>query len=245
MTSIPTDCHNSRIRKDDDSTDRSNKRLKTTPTTEEEDTKKQKKPHHELVVVGAGFGGNGVITRLIEKSACDDTNNHLNITIIDQKTKFSIGATYQFTWSSRSASDEDIEADEQPHQWNMKDLKAANVGTLLIDTTVVDINLQSQCIQLQDGKSLHYDTLVLSPGVVSDPTLCKGLSQSNNSAALDICNIQHVLDIKKGLNELMDNVIKEETDNVTKTILICVTKMPYKVRNRSSYPQNIGCHSFF
>ncbi|KAL7558296.1 hypothetical protein ACA910_020381 [Epithemia clementina (nom. ined.)] len=164
--------------------------------------------------------------------------------------------------------------------WPLNQLKAAtqyqNVKVLTgeSDATVQSLDLVSQQVILvrhapphsphphpgDENNTMAYDTLVLAPGVVSDASAVPGLAES--SAALDVCNIQHVPLLQSRLHQLWSQAaaeaaeagdmaagmaaattqredVKEElgdhhhlhsTTRRTnpKTILMCVTKMPYK-----------------
>jgi NADH dehydrogenase FAD-containing subunit len=205
---------------------------------------------HKLLVIGAGFGGNGVITGLSEaalKYEDEDTSSgaclpwncferqpskkslfpgDLEITMLDCKTKFSVGGAWQFVWSSRLTSPQ--------IEWPLTDLRANDFGNVQLltgpdDATVEKLLTTEKRVVLANGKSLKYDTLVLSPGVVSDPSGVPGLVPEKVSdptkQALDICNIKHIPLIQQGIDKVM-----HEAKGSPKTILVCVTRMPYKVR---------------
>lgn len=200
---------------------------------------------HKLLIIGAGFGGNGVIRGLIEaeKNFNDEAgvsspkslfSGSLEVTILERKTTLSIGATWQFVWSSRLVS--------QAIEWPISDLQANHFDNVHLitgteDATVEKILTNEKQVVLVNGKSIEYDTLVLSPGVVSDPSIVPGLVPDNcdysdpTKQALDVCNIQHVSLIQKGIDRIM-----EEAKTSSKTILVCVSRMPYKVR--------VGCYFF-
>ncbi len=202
---------------------------------------------HKLLIIGAGFGGNGVIRGLIEaeKNFNDEAGvsspkslfaGELEITMLDRKTSFSIGATWQFIWSSRLSS--------QPIEWPISDLQANNFDNVNLiagteDATVETILTNEKQVILTNGTSIEYDTLVLSPGVISDPSVLPGLVPDNcdysdpTKQALDVCSIQHVPLIQKGIDQIM-----QEAQSSSKTILVCVTRMPYKVRG-------LGLHTLF
>ena len=195
---------------------------------------------HDVVIIGAGFGGNGVLKGLLKDDDNGGTNNHklvrddIHVTLIDKNTTFSIGACWQYIWSSR-IEETDTDTASAAAEWNMNDMianRTDNVTFITGDdttTTVVErIDTMHQQVVLNDSSGIPYDTLVIAPGVISDPTSIKGLTDaSNNGTALDICNIQHVSKMKCRINELMEAA---KNSGTPKTILMCVTAMPYKVR---------------
>lgn len=203
---------------------------------------------HKLLVIGAGFGGNGVITGLSEASQkYDEAEKNsaaclpwscfqrkasgkslfpgdLEITMLDRKTNFSIGGTWQFVWSSRLIA--------PIIEWPFAYLHASDFDNVQLLTgpdnaTVEKLLPKEKRVILTNGKSLQYDTLVLSPGVISDPSEVPGLVPEKATAptkqALDICNLKHVPLIQQGIDQVM-----LEAKKSPKTILVCVTRMPYK-----------------
>ena len=196
---------------------------------------------HDVVIIGAGFGGNGVLKGLLKDDNGEGGNRKLvrddiHVTIIDRKTKFSIGACWQYIWSSRMEETDDSAASSA--EWSMNDMianRTDNVTFITGDddaTTVERIDTMHQQVVLNDSSGIPYDTLIISPGVISDTTSIKGLTDAaNNGSALDICNIQHVSKMKSCINELMEAA--KNCGGTPKTILMCVTAMPYKVRLKS------------
>jgi NADH dehydrogenase FAD-containing subunit len=194
---------------------------------------------HKVLIIGAGFGGNGVIHGLIEaeKNFQDEAGvssptslfaGELEITLLDRKTMLSIGGTWQFMWSSRLSAEQKIE-------WPLADLQANHFDNVQLisgndDATVETLDIPEKRVLLSNGKTIEFDTLVLSPGVISDPSGLPGLVPANcdysdpTKQALDVCNIQHVSLIHRGIDQVL-----EQAKTSTQTILICVTKVPYKV----------------
>jgi NADH dehydrogenase FAD-containing subunit len=189
---------------------------------------------HKLLIVGAGFGGNGVIQGLLQASQTTQGEEEtiptaifpgdLEITMLDRKTALSIGGTWQFVWSSRLVA--------PTIEWPLVDLQAnyfdnVNLITGPADATVEGISTEEKKVTLTNGKVLEYDTLVLAPGVMSDPSGVPGLPTQDASimTALDVCDFKHVPLIQKGIDQIMKEAKTQE-----KTILVCVTRMPYKVR---------------
>jgi NADH dehydrogenase FAD-containing subunit len=190
---------------------------------------------HKLLIVGAGFGGNGVIHGLVQASQNESgETSHLpkglfpgdlEITMLDRDTTFSIGGTWQFVWSSRLTS--------PTVEWPLSDLQANHFDNVTLITgpeeaTVEDVSTDQKMIRLTNGKVLEYDTLVLAPGVISDPSRVPGLPTDNASleTALNFCDFNHVPLIQQGIDQTMN-----EANDQEKTILVCVTRMPYKVGN--------------
>jgi NADH dehydrogenase FAD-containing subunit len=198
---------------------------------------------HKLLIVGAGFGGNGVIHGLVQAYQKESGEGSpppkalfpgdLEITMLDRNTSFSIGGTWQFIWSSRLTS--------STIQWPLVDLQANHFDNSKLITgpaeaTVKEISTDQKKVTLTNGNVLDYDTLVLAPGVISDPTLVPGLPTENASikTALDFCFFFHVPLIKEAIDQTM-----KEAKTQKKTILVCVTRMPYKVSHRKM--QNARC----
>ena len=199
------------------------------------DNSNNTKTKHHVIIIGAGFGGNGVIKSLLNGNDGNKIPDNMDVTLIDRKTTFSISATWQFIWSSRikvGGGDDDGDVVKIP-EWDMSNLKANNTATGIKfikgenDATVVNINTSNKQITLSNANNITYDTLVLSPGVISDSSLVKGLADSN---ALDICSATNVPKIKSSIDNLMEEAAScTGTAATPKTVLMCVTKMPYKV----------------
>lgn len=190
---------------------------------------------HKLLIVGAGFGGNGVITGLTQaaQKMGDGSSmptalfpEDLEVTMLDRKTSFSISAAWQFAWSSRLKS--------PTLEWPITDLKANHFENVKFisgedEASVETLLVEENRVLLRNGKSIEYDTLVISAGVVSDPTGIPGLVSGDgpvdySNQALDICNGKHIPLIQQGIDQVM-----EDAKTSPKTILVCVTRMPYKV----------------
>jgi NADH dehydrogenase FAD-containing subunit len=152
----------------------------------------------------------------------------LSVTLLDRQRKLSIGATWQFVWSNRR---------NEVAEYDLSTLQAKSHGTLLLtgeqEATVETTDTAQKKLTLANGKSIGYDTLVLSPGVVSKPALVEGLAESG---ALDICNRQHVPLIKNRLDTIL-----RDASHTPKTIMVCVTRLPYKVRHSEYHLHLLLC----
>lgn len=107
---------------------------------------------HHLVIVGAGFGGLGVVHALSGRSLPKD----LTITIVDQRNHHLFQPLlYQVGTASLATSD---------IAWPIRQLlkNRPEVTTLLGVVTAVDADAKT--VQLEDGASLSYDTLVVATG---------------------------------------------------------------------------------
>jgi len=170
-----------------------------------------------VVLVGTGFGGVGLLHNLYNETKKNGEQDELpfDVTVMDRKTHMSIGASWQYVWTGRLA--------EAP-QWPLQSLRyltfadSARVGQGAA-STVTSLSPHDQSLTLGDGTVLKYDTLVLAPGVVNDASPIDGLLASN---AIDICDFNSVATMKERVQTLAAS--KEP-----QTVLVCVTKIPYKV----------------
>src|SRR5947208_7396343 len=104
-----------------------------------------KQPHH-VVIVGAGFGGLeaafGLAGSAVEITLIDRRNHHLFQPLLYQVATASL-ATSEIAWPIRQLL-----------------RRRADVTTLLAAVTGVDVPKRE--VQLDDGSTLAYDTLVLA-----------------------------------------------------------------------------------
>ena len=177
-------------------------------------------PNPQVVLVGTGFGGVGFLHELYDKhQPSDEKALPFDLTVVDRNSHLSIGAAWQYVWTDRIL--------DVP-QWPLQSLKVLdrkvvqNVRVGQGDASTVEaISVKDKNLTFKDGTVLKYDTLVLSPGVVSDATLIEGLAQSN---AIDICDLNAVSVMKERVHQLCRAASTEPH-----TVMVCVTKMPYKV----------------
>ena len=180
----------------------------------------------QVVLVGTGFGGVGMLHKLFETQKGDEQEQHehgkelpFDLTVIDGKTHLTIGASWQYVWTDRL---------KEVPMWPLQSLKYLDkVQKAVIgegDASAVEsLSLGDKSITMEDGSIIKYDTLVLSPGVVSDATKIEGLAEAAAVAiAIDICDLKSVTAMK-------DRVQKLSSCQEPQTVLVCVTKMPYKV----------------
>jgi NADH:ubiquinone reductase (H+-translocating) len=103
---------------------------------------------HRVVIVGAGFGGLAVAHGLagadVEITIVDQRNHHLFQPLLYQVGTASL-ATSEIAWPIRHLV-----------------RKRKEVTTLL--GTVAGVDTQKRCVQLEDGGTVGYDTLVLATG---------------------------------------------------------------------------------
>ena len=173
--------------------------------------------NHKVVIVGGGFGGLGCVNGLFEQ---EDDNSNLSVTMLEPRTNLSIGACYQYVWTGRM--------DKQSILWPRSKLIANQSDTgVEIRTgdsaTVVSVNVQDKTLACQDGSTLSWDSLVLAPGVISDPSLVPGLA---DSGALDVCALDQVDALKQELETLVEEITKQP-DKPWRA-MVSIAKVPYK-----------------
>ena len=178
-------------------------------------------PKPQVVLVGVGFGGAGLLHELYDKHHLPDEKElPFDVTVVDRNSHWSIGASWQYVWTDRIL---DVPL------WPLQSLKVLDRNVVQNSrvgqgnaSNVEAISVKDKNLTFKDGSVLKYDTLVLSPGVISDASLIEGLAQSN---AIDICNLQDVSVMKERVHQLC-----VAASTAPQTVMVCVTKMPYKVR---------------
>uniref|UniRef100_A0A7S2N4A5 FAD/NAD(P)-binding domain-containing protein n=1 Tax=Helicotheca tamesis TaxID=374047 RepID=A0A7S2N4A5_9STRA len=173
---------------------------------------------HQVVIVGASFGGNGVIKGLLDEHDGESLPPTLHVTMLDEKEDFAISATNQFVWSNRLSS-----TDNQVPSWPLSKLIAQKVAHSFRTGeagTVMELDWEGKQLKMKDGSSVKWDTLVLSPGVVSDPSSIPGLEESS---AIDVAAKKDVESMKKEVKVLSNGPWVPK-----RVALIAVTRMPYK-----------------
>mmetsp|Transcript_34670 Transcript_34670/g.84084 ORF Transcript_34670/g.84084 Transcript_34670/m.84084 type:complete len:405 (-) Transcript_34670:1630-2844(-) len=158
-----------------------------------------------VVIIGAGVGGLGCARQFVKNGATKD----FNIILLEKGDHFTIGATWQFVWTSR------LKMEDTTFPLSKAILPGIDMRT---NTTVSKWTPQEKKVALQDGSEISYDHIVLSPGAVSDPTNVPGIENFVNIASMD-----HVAKQKQDLEEL---VAKAKTEKVTFCLAISVA--PYK-----------------
>lgn len=162
-----------------------------------------------VVIIGAGFGGLGCARQFVKNGATKD----FKIILVEKNEHFSIGGMWQFVWNSR------LKMEETMFPLKKAILPGIDVRT---KTTVTSWSPKDKKVVLEGdnckGEEISYDHIVLSPGVVADPTAVPGIEKFVN-----ICSMDHVAKQKIDLEEL---VAKAKTEKVTFCLAISVN--PYK-----------------
>lgn len=120
------------------------------------------KSHYQIVIVGAGTGGIMTASQLLRE------NKSLDIAIIDPAEKH----YYQPAWTLVGAGTYDFEKTVRP----MKSLIPE--GAKWIQEAVSDLHPSQSSVELSNGMKVHYDYLVLSPGLVYDYSMIEGLAEA-------------------------------------------------------------------
>jgi sulfide:quinone oxidoreductase len=120
------------------------------------------KPSYDIVIVGAGSGGIAVAASLLKRK------RDLRIALIDPAEKH----YYQPGWTMVGGG---VFSDTQTMR-NMRDLIPKGVSW--IKQSVVEFAPQENTVQLDNGQSLHYQQLIVAPGLVLDWDGVKGLKES-------------------------------------------------------------------
>lgn len=117
---------------------------------------------HQIVIIGAGTGGITVAAQLLNK------NKNLDVAIVDPKETHD----YQPAWTLVGADSYDM----KKTKWPQKDLIPRNAEW--IKEYVTKIDADNNKLELQNGESLGYDYLVVSPGLVNDLDGVEGLKEA-------------------------------------------------------------------
>ena len=120
------------------------------------------KPSYDIVIVGAGSGGIAVASSLLKRQ------RGLRIALVDPAQEH----YYQPGWTMVGGG---VFSAAQT-QRNMRDLIPQGVSW--IQQSVVGFMPQENTVQLDNGQSLHYQQLIVAPGLVLDWDGVKGLKES-------------------------------------------------------------------
>lgn len=166
-----------------------------------------------VVIVGAGFGGLGCAWTFANQVSKDAV---AKVTVVDSKDWFTIGGTWAYAWCDR--------VPVMDTKWNLHDAKPQLPGVeMKLNTTVMSIDTEKKTVTLSDAPNdpTPYDYLVLSPGVVGDPSGISGLDQ-----CVDMYSHQHVERQKTDLARIVTNA---KADNATRqTLAVVIAATPYK-----------------
>lgn len=119
-------------------------------------------PSYDIVIVGAGSGGIAVASSLLKRQ------RGLRIALVDPAQKH----YYQPGWTMVGGG---VFSNTQTMR-NMLDLIPKGVSW--IKQSVVGFAPQENTVQLDNGQSLHYQQLIVAPGLVLDWDGIKGLKES-------------------------------------------------------------------
>ena len=183
----------------------------SSPSTIYENSNKQLNEYSKhIVIIGAGFGGIGCLNGLAE-----GLSSKTFVTLLDARDALYIGATLQYIWTDRL---------DTVKMWSLKDLNVhENVNIQVGDEgAVLSLDLHGKTILLKDGNVLSYDVLVLSPGIVADPSMISGLKDAE---VIDVCAVEQVYQMKDELRTLVESAKKS-----SKVVVCAITRLPYKVR---------------
>mmetsp|Transcript_29720 Transcript_29720/g.43246 ORF Transcript_29720/g.43246 Transcript_29720/m.43246 type:complete len:474 (-) Transcript_29720:930-2351(-) len=184
------------------------------PPTEDPDSGK-----HKVVIVGASFGGNGVIQGLLDGNDGEILSPSLHVTLLDANEEMSISAINQYVWTNRSSS-----TNNKVQSWPLSNLRAKRiVQDFRVGTagTVQELNWDQKYLEMKDGKTIKWDTLVLAPGTVSDPSSVPGLDKA--VGVIDLGASKDVSNMEKQMKKLLSNPCVPP-----RVVLVAVTRMPYK-----------------
>ena len=161
-----------------------------------------------VIVIGAGFGGLGCAKTFADAK----DSSGVAVTVIDAKSWFTIGGTWQYAWAGR--------VDTSSTTWDLSKCGAQFPGvSMLLDTDVASLDLEGKKVVLGDGTALEYDHLVLSPGVVGDPSSVPGMD-----ATLDMYSHDS---IERQRADVQD-IIADARAGETQTLLVAIGAVPYK-----------------
>ena len=129
-----------------------------------------------------------------------------DVTVIDAKSWFTIGGTWQYAWAGR--------VDTSSTTWDLSKCGAQFPGvSMLLDTDVASLDLEGKKVVLGDGSALEYDHLVLSPGVVGDPSSVPGMD-----ATLDMYSHDSIERQRADVQDIIANARAGETQ----TLLVAI-----------------------
>lgn len=137
----------------------------------------------QIVIIGGGTGGIMTATQLLKR------NSKLNIAVVEP-AEFHY---YQAAWTLVGAGDYDMAKTKKP----MSDVMPKNVKW--IKEFAARFNPENNEIELANGDVLGYDFLVVSPGLVMDPSLIEGLTEAMDKGVVcsNYTDPEHTWDVIK------------------------------------------------
>jgi sulfide:quinone oxidoreductase len=118
--------------------------------------------HFDVVVIGAGSGGIAVSSSLLKR------NRELRIAVIDPATKH----YYQPGWTLVGGGVFDAKATQRDTS-SLVDKRVS-----LLQQAVTQVTPEKDRVILQDGSEVHYDQLVVAPGLVLNWGAIEGLEET-------------------------------------------------------------------
>jgi sulfide:quinone oxidoreductase len=118
--------------------------------------------HHQIVIVGGGAAGITVASQLRAK------NNNLDIAIIEPSDKH----YYQPAWTLVGGGEYNIEDTVK------SEARCIPTGVTWIQDYAAQLDPDNNTVITREGKQVHYDYLVLSPGIQIDWHLIDGLKEA-------------------------------------------------------------------
>lgn len=114
-----------------------------------------------LVIIGGGTGGIMTAAQFLKRG-------NVNVTVIEpSQTHY-----YQPAWTLVGANTYDFEKTKKP----MKDVMPSGVNW--VQEKAKSIAPDNNTVTLESGEVIHYDYLVVSPGLVVDSSMIEGLSEA-------------------------------------------------------------------
>jgi sulfide:quinone oxidoreductase len=120
------------------------------------------KKHYQIVIVGGGTGGIMSAARLLRK------NKDLDIAIIEPAEVH----YYQPAWTLVGAGTFNFKKTAKPMKEVMPD------GAFWIKDYVTSLQPEANEVATKNSGSISYDYLILSPGLVMEPSMIEGLSEA-------------------------------------------------------------------
>ena len=119
-----------------------------------------------VVIIGAGFGGLGAAKTFADAQLAGVES----VVVLDKKSQFTIGGSWQYAWSGRVRKEDTT--------WPLADAAPQLPGIdLRLNVEVAALDLERKTVRLADGSEVAYDRLILSPGVVGDPSGVPGMAE--------------------------------------------------------------------
>lgn len=168
----------------------------------------------KILIVGAGFGGLGCAKNLVTSGVA----RAASVTVIDPRDYWSLGSLWSFVWTNRATLEDTkwslAEASE------MESLKGVDVRP---KTSLCSLDLGGRKAVLSDGQPFCYDFLVLSPGMVSDPSSIRGLEEH-----VDVFDMGHIERAKAELAAFIVKAKEAKEKDEEVVFLVTIASMPYK-----------------